>query len=47
MEYTILKPEMHDGVALLTISRPAAMNALNSQFFYRDESLPRGVTPAR
>lgn len=33
MEYTILKPEINDGIAVVTISRPAAMNALNSQFF--------------
>jgi enoyl-CoA hydratase len=33
MEYTILKPEFQQGVAVLTIDRPQAMNALNSMFF--------------
>ncbi|MCX6258131.1 MAG: enoyl-CoA hydratase-related protein [Bacteroidia bacterium] len=33
MEYKILKSETTNGVCLLTISRPAAMNALNSAFF--------------
>lgn len=33
MDYTILKPELSDGIALLTISRPEAMNALNTRFY--------------
>ena len=33
MEYKILKIESSDGVAVMTISRPAALNALNSEFF--------------
>lgn len=33
MEYKILKPEIKDGIAIVTISRPEAMNALNTQFF--------------
>jgi len=33
MEYKILKIETSDGVTVLTISRPAALNALNSDFF--------------
>lgn len=28
-----MKPAFHDGVAVVTISRPAALNALNSLFF--------------
>ena len=33
MEYRILKIQIADRIAVLTISRPAAMNALNSDFF--------------
>lgn len=33
MEYKILKPEINDGIAIVTISRPEAMNALNTRFF--------------
>lgn len=33
MDYTILKPNYHEGIAMVTISRPEAMNALNSKFF--------------
>jgi enoyl-CoA hydratase len=33
MEYQILKINISDGIAMVTISRPAALNALNSAFF--------------
>lgn len=33
MNYEILKPEIQEGIAVVTISRPQAMNALNSRFF--------------
>jgi len=33
MDYNILKTEVHDGIAVVTISRPEAMNALNTRFF--------------
>lgn len=33
MDYKILKPEVQEGIAIVTISRPEAMNALNSTFF--------------
>lgn len=33
MKYETLKPDISNGVVLLTISRPEAMNALNSQMF--------------
>ena len=33
MEYTVLKPVFEGGILTVTISRPAAMNALNTLFF--------------
>ncbi|MFH0895486.1 MAG: enoyl-CoA hydratase-related protein [Bacteroidota bacterium] len=33
MEYKQLKPDIQNGIAMLTISRPEAMNALNTNFF--------------
>ncbi|MCK9448014.1 MAG: enoyl-CoA hydratase-related protein [Bacteroidales bacterium] len=33
MDYTILKPTFEDGVVVVTISRPQALNALNTRFF--------------
>jgi enoyl-CoA hydratase/carnithine racemase len=33
MEYKILKIEKRERIALVTISRPKAMNALNTLFF--------------
>ena len=33
MKYEILKPTITDGIALVTINRPTAMNALNTRFF--------------
>ncbi|MFA4851237.1 MAG: enoyl-CoA hydratase-related protein [Bacteroidales bacterium] len=33
MNYEILKHEIQNGIAIVTISRPQAMNALNSRFF--------------
>lgn len=34
MEYQILKTKIGEGIAIVTISRPQAMNALNTQFFH-------------
>ena len=39
MEYTILNTEINDGIALVTISRPQAMNALNTRFFNEMDQL--------
>lgn len=39
MNYEILKPEIKDGIAIVTISRPQAMNALNSRFFIEMDDL--------
>jgi enoyl-CoA hydratase len=33
MKYEILKTEIIDGIAIVTISRPQALNALNTRFF--------------
>ena len=33
MEYKNLKVDISEGVALATVNRPAAMNALNSALF--------------
>ncbi len=33
MEYEILKVNIEEGIALVTVSRPKAMNALNTRFF--------------
>lgn len=33
MEYQILKPVVEGNIVILTLSRPQALNALNSQFF--------------
>lgn len=33
MPYNILKPEVRESIAIVTISRPQALNALNSEFF--------------
>ncbi len=39
MEYEILKTEIVDGIATVTISRPNAMNALNTRFFNEMDQL--------
>jgi len=32
MEYKILKTEVIDGISVVTINRPEALNALNTRF---------------
>ena len=39
MDYEILKMEVADGVAVVTVSRPQAMNALNTRFFQEMDAL--------
>jgi enoyl-CoA hydratase len=39
MEYKILNVEIQDGIAIVTISRPEAMNALNTRFFKEMDDL--------
>jgi enoyl-CoA hydratase len=39
MNYEILKLEVKDNIAIVTISRPQAMNALNTRFFMEMDSM--------
>lgn len=39
MDYQILKMDVADGVAVVTVSRPQAMNALNTRFFEEMDAL--------
>jgi enoyl-CoA hydratase len=39
MNYEILKQEVADGVAVVTVSRPQALNALNTRFFQEMDAL--------
>ncbi len=45
MSYQILKTEILNGVAVVTISRPKAMNALNTAFFDEMNSLLTELEP--
>ncbi len=44
MEYTILNLEVTDGIALVTISRPKALNALNTRFFQEMDAMIEKVS---
>lgn len=44
MEYKILKLEIKDNIAIVTISRPQAMNALNSDFFKEMEAMQAQIS---
>ena len=44
MEYKILKLEVKDNIALVTISRPQAMNALNSEFFKEMDAMQTQIS---
>jgi len=39
MNYEILKLEVNEGIAVVTISRPQALNALNTRFFAEMDSM--------
>lgn len=44
MNYEILKVEKQDAVAVVTISRPQALNALNTRFFQELDDLLAGLS---
>lgn len=44
MEYKILKLEVRDNIAIVTISRPQAMNALNTEFFKEMDAMQAQIT---
>jgi len=44
MEYNILKKEIIDNIAIVSISRPKAMNALNTRFFHEMDSMVKEVS---
>ena len=43
MNYKNLKIEESEGIAIITIARPEALNALNSNFFEEMNILQTGV----
>ncbi len=43
MEYKILKTKLVDGVSVVTISRPEALNALNTRFFNEMDDYISGI----
>jgi enoyl-CoA hydratase len=45
MTYEILKLQVGDGIATVTISRPQALNALNTRFFNEMDSLVAEIGP--
>ena len=47
MDYQILKTQVSEGVAVITISRPEALNALNTRFFQEMDSLISEMSPRR
>ena len=44
MDYSILKLNVTDQIAVVTISRPKAMNALNTRFFNEMDSMIEDVS---
>lgn len=47
MDYKILKVNVADGIAVVTISRPEALNALNTRFFQEMDSLISEMSPRK
>lgn len=47
MDDQILHVQLDDGIAIVTISRPAALNALNSRFFDEMDAVVAGIAADR
>lgn len=47
MEYEILKVNIEEGIALVTVSRPKALNALNTRFFNEMDDLVANIAENR
>ena len=41
MKYSILDVQINEGIAIVTINRPEALNALNTKFFEEMDSCDR------
>jgi len=47
MEFTVLQLEIDDGIALVTVCRPQALNALNTTFFHEMDAMIEKINHLR